>query len=79
MNRFESQEASKDIDEDATMEEIVMEGNPKAPKFKIEHHTEPPRDAFVEKVNFLFFNFFSSKRMLMEKSIFSLREKRGIR
>lgn len=48
--RFESQEASKDIDENATVEEIVMEGNPKAPKFQVEHHVEPPRDAYVEHV-----------------------------
>lgn len=47
--RFESEEASKDL-EDALVEEIVMEGNPKAPKFKVEHHIEPPREAYVQRV-----------------------------
>lgn len=46
--RFESEEVSKDI-EDATVEEIVMEGNPKAPKFHMEKHIEPPRDVYVEQ------------------------------
>jgi hypothetical protein len=39
--------------EDALVEEIVMEGNPKAPKFKVEHHIEPPRDAYHQRVCFL--------------------------
>lgn len=47
--RFESEEASKDID-DALVEEIIMEGNPKAPKFHMEKHIEPPRDLYVEQV-----------------------------
>lgn len=27
-----------------------MEGNPKAPKFHMEKHIEPPRDIYVEQV-----------------------------
>jgi hypothetical protein len=60
LRRFANVEASKDDDdEDATVEEIVMEGNPKAPKFHIEHHTEPPRDAYVEQVSMKFFDIFA--------------------
>jgi hypothetical protein len=36
-----------------------MEGNPKAPRFHIEHHSEPPREAYHQHVSEN--NFFSEK------------------
>jgi len=43
--RFQDDEVSKDV---RFVEEVVMEGNPKAPRFLVEPHIEPPREAFVQ-------------------------------
>ena len=47
--RFHDNEATKD--DPPVIEEVVMEGNPKAPRIHIERQPEPPREAFVQHVN----------------------------
>jgi hypothetical protein len=48
--RFHDDEASKDDDSSPFVEEIVMEGNPKAPRFHLEQQAEPPHEAYVQHV-----------------------------
>lgn len=47
---FHDDEVSKDV---RFVEEVVMEGNPKAPRFLVEPHIEPPREAFVQHVRLI--------------------------
>lgn len=44
---FHEEEGDREV---RFVEEVVMEGNPKAPKFIIEKHIDPPRDAYVQHV-----------------------------
>ncbi|CAG9804347.1 unnamed protein product [Chironomus riparius] len=44
--RFHDNEATKD--NPPFMEEIIMEGNPKAPRIHIERQLDPPHEAFVQ-------------------------------
>jgi hypothetical protein len=56
MQRFHDDEttplSNEMVDEDEKLvEEIVMEGNPKAPRFHIEKQPEPPREAYIQVVS----------------------------
>lgn len=58
------------------VEEVVMEGNPKAPRFLVEQHIEPPREAYKQHVKLI-----ARKLLWFLLSIvlfYSLREKLGI-
>lgn len=47
---FQDDEVSKEV---RFVEEVVMEGNPKAPRFLVEPKIEPPREAFVQHVRLI--------------------------
>lgn len=47
---FYDDEVAKDI---SFVEEVVMEGNPKAPRFLVEPHIEAPREAYVQHVRLI--------------------------
>lgn len=47
---FYDDEVAKDV---SFVEEVVMEGNPKAPRFLVEPHIEAPREAYVQHVRLI--------------------------
>lgn len=50
---FQDDEVAKEV---RFVEEIVMDGNPKAPRFHVEPHIEPPREAYAQHVRLIAWN-----------------------